>query len=323
MNTLGSKHINYLTDDFGIWQHCRYYKIDEKNGYSLDDNARALIVAILYGERKKAKIYVNFLDRAISEEKIVNFFGQDREPWPNRWSEDALGQAFWALSFCRHKGILKNKCQAILERFLFRIRGFQTVRGKAYVLAASKYIENDLVKKFALDLVRDVGLHATKRWFWPEAALRYGNAIIPFSLLCAAEKLNNKYLEANALALLIFLNKKTIKNGIAVPIGNMGWHQKGGKKARFDQQPIDPAYSIIANIKAHEMTGDEEFLLAAKINFDWFWGKNISNQQMINIKSQSCYDGIGEEGVNRNQGAENIVCYLMAQEAIWEQINNC
>ena len=99
-------------------------------------------------------------------------------------------------------------------------------------------------------------------------------------------------------------------------IGSLGWYKKGGEKSLFNQQPIDAAYMILANIKCWEITGREKYLLEAKKFVSWFWGNNILGLSLIDLKDESCQDGVWQTGLNPNRGAENIVCYLLVQEAM-------
>ncbi len=49
------------------------------------------------------------------------------------------------------------------------------------------------------------------------------------------------------------------------------------------------------------------------IAFNWFLGKNRINQIIYNPCTGGCYDGLEENHVNLNQGAESTLSYHMAR----------
>src|SRR5262249_26719384 len=64
-------HLCYLTDDTGVVQHAPYGIPDRQSGYTTDDVARALVVALLYQQQfadkaslKLATCYLSFLKYA-------------------------------------------------------------------------------------------------------------------------------------------------------------------------------------------------------------------------------------------------------------------
>jgi hypothetical protein len=65
--------------------------------------------------------------------------------------------------------------------------------------------------------------------------------------------------------------------------------------------------------KFYEVFKDEEYLNKMQVAFNWFLGKNHLGQIIYNPCTGGCYDGLEEEQVNLNQGAESTVCYLMAR----------
>lgn len=323
MKKIGLKHYNYLTDDFGIWQHTIGEKIDKRHGYALDDVARALLVAIEYRDEKKMQVYLGFITKAISKERVVNFFGPKREPLDKAWSEDALGEAYWALSeYSVYCGIKKddafNDLLKICESY---IKKMTSIRGRAYSLIGASKINIHLAKKLAKGLFLQYEKARTPEWSWIEDGLVYGNAIIPLSFFEAFSALQDrKYLLAG-VEMLNFLNNKTDFNDKPIAIGNNGWHKKGKKVALYDQQPVDPAYQVLANVRAYNLTGADAFRIRAKYFFSWFWGNNLAGKSLINLERHSCHDGLGRGSIDPNQGAENIVCYLLAQEKIWPYLN--
>ena len=79
------------------------------------------------------------------------------------------------------------------------------------------------------------------------------------------------------------------------------------------EQPIDVAYTILALSKFYDVFNEEHYLIKIKIPFDWYLGQNHLNQIIYNPCTGGCYDGLEDNYVNLNQGAESAVSYLMAR----------
>ena len=95
-------------------------------------------------------------------------------------------------------------------------------------------------------------------------------------------------------------------------IGNNGWLKRGGKQARFDQQPIDAAGLVDASFEAYRVTQDESWLKSMEQCFDWFLGRNDVHTTLVELATGGCRDGLRAGGVNQNQGAESTISWLMA-----------
>lgn len=149
-------------------------------------------------------------------------------------------------------------------------------------------------------------------WKWFENTLTYANAMLPLSLLHSYEVTNDEKTLQIALESLEFLETTCRERDIPAPIGNLGWYKKGGKPARFDQQVIEAADMVLAYGKAYEVTADNKYLKRAQEWFEWFYGHNMTGVLMVDTKTGAVYDGLMENGVNRNKGAESTICYLLA-----------
>ena len=57
----------------------------------------------------------------------------------------------------------------------------------------------------------------------------------------------------------------------------------------------------------------EDYFAKIQTAFDWFLGNNHLQQIIYNPATGGCYDGLEEDYVNLNQGAESTVSYLMAR----------
>ena len=100
-------HIQRLTDDTGIVQHAKYGIPNLKEGYCLDDNARALILDILAYQQNKSKIALELLPYYLSyiqymqcdDGNFRNFLSFKREYLDEVGSEDSFGRTIWALGY--------------------------------------------------------------------------------------------------------------------------------------------------------------------------------------------------------------------------------
>jgi hypothetical protein len=66
----------------------------------------------------------------------------------------------------------------------------------------------------------------------------------------------------------------------------------------------------------------EQYQVLIKHSFNWFLGNNQLNQIVYNPSTGGCYDGLEEDHVNINQGAESLVYYLMARLTIEKHVKS-
>ena len=100
-------------------------------------------------------------------------------------------------------------------------------------------------------------------------------------------------------------------------IGNHGWLTRDGEKARFDQQPIEAAAMVDACIEAFNCTRDEKWIADAYRCLNWYQGENDLGIPLCDYATRGCRDGLEEQGVNENQGAESTHCRLMTLLAVY------
>ena len=115
------------------------------------------------------------------------------------------------------------------------------------------------------------------------------------------------------LRALRWLMDLQIDEGHYVPIGNNGWYERGGRRARFDQQPIEAASMIPACIDAYHITGERRWLADAQLCFRWFLGDNDLGIPVYHDTSGACCDGLEATGLNQNRGAESTLAWLYSQ----------
>ncbi|MFH1458093.1 MAG: glycosyltransferase, partial [Candidatus Omnitrophota bacterium] len=347
-------HIFRLTDNFGIIQFARLSLPDISSGYTLDDNARALIVACLYyGELqgafkavysdkqksellKRIEVYLRFIEFVLGEDGLFcNYVRPDRtidiEFNKKDNLDDANGRVLWALAVSVTTDSLpqglRDKALSLLKRRIEKYNMFESPRSsafhvKGFCLLCKKIKEiegKDLMKLIITHCDRLVSLYrgvSSEDWQWFENYLTYSNAVLPEALILGHEHTNNsEYLDIG-IKTLNFLIKQTFINGIYAPIGQDGWHHKTGTRRYFDQQPEDVAAMVCALATAHSITGKGTYNKLMHEAFNWFLGDNSLKQVVYDRSTGGCYDGIGERNINLNQGAESITSYLLARLAI-------
>lgn len=320
---LGLKHLCFLTDSFSIWQHTKGKNINRQFGYALDDAARALPVALLFNRPELARTYLDFIKIAcFAYPKVINFFDENKQPIFNRpVSEDAIGEVYWALAVAKRTGFAEAEVAEIAPALEHSIRDFVFPRSQSYALLGALSLNLDLANRLSEKLAVSYRKEASLEWPWLEPALYYANAIIPYALIRAGSVQNRADWLRDGFNMLDFLNKETKIDGVPITIGNKGWYPRGGKKCLYDSQPIDIAYSILANLAAWEASGKSTYLHEAKLYLAWFWGYNLGKKPFLDISEESCRDGLSKKGISPNRGAENVVCYLYAQELLWPHLD--
>ena len=327
-----------ITDETGIFQHTKYSTINLKEGYTTDDNARALIIALkyhkIYGGQEAlnlANTYLAFLTYMQKKDgRFHNYLGYDRIYKDDVGSEDSIGHALWACGYTVNTYApigMKSVAKEIFDRGLPSVNHFTSPRAMALtILGLSHYHQeypNDqnvlnITTKFGKYLVNLYKKESDDGWRWFEPHLTYANARLPQALFTAYEVDKDSTLLKIARNSLDFLIEVQIVNNIFVPIGSNGWYFKNGERAIFDQQPIEASCMIEALIKAFVVTGSKKYRDTALTVMEWYHGKNVKGIDVFKEETATCFDGITPEGVNQNQGAESTISYYLAHLVLRE-----
>jgi hypothetical protein len=152
-------------------------------------------------------------------------------------------------------------------------------------------------------------------WPWPEPVVTYEGFLLPRALLAAGALLGrDDLLRLGGEALDWLLDGLLDQDDRFHPIGNRGWWQHLGPPARFDQQPIEAGSMVAAADLAYELTGDARYVAAAEAGYGWFIGRNDLGLPVAQPLTGACHDGLGPDGLNRNQGAESTLVWLATVE---------
>ena len=333
-------HLKQMTTDTGIIQFSKINQPDISSGYTLDDNARALVAMCMYfkltGDVRiidDIRLYLNFIKLCLLPDgkfsnyvdKNLNFTHQNS----TTNLDDSNGRAVWALGYLISLSDLLpveivSKAETILEKSITLISTVHSPRAMAFAIkglyyfsTAKKSTENDvLLITLANRLVQMYKHEASPNWEWFEGYLTYANSIIPEAMLYAWLISGETIYKDIAISSFDFLLSQIFNdNGIEV-ISNKNWLVKGQEAEPFGEQPIDVAYTIMTLSKYYDVLKKTDYKLKMETAFNWFLGNNRLHQIIYNPCTGGCYDGLEETHVNLNQGAESTVSYLMARLTI-------
>jgi len=315
-------HFRVLSGRLGLFEHARYGSPRIDHGYCLDDNGRALVViarAASCGIDVPAPLRNRCLDFVLDAQQ--GFGWSDRQTADGVWrqdsSEDAVGRAIWGLGAAaawwpEPEG--RQRAAAALGKE----SGFASSwwRPPAYsILGLSTWYRALPQAEVAAGIERWSEMLPRPRqsdgWIWPDDKLRYDNARLPEALMAAGEVLDDMGLIDDGLRLLQWLiEQEAGEKGFSfTPAHGRG---PGDPKPAFDQQPLEAWAMADAAMRAAEVTGDHAWITPAGVAVAWFLGENDHRHPMYDTESGACYDGLTEEGVNRNQGAESTLSALGA-----------
>jgi len=329
-------HIRSLTDDTGIIQHAIFSIPNRKEGYCIDDNARALMLAVWACKDKANKealsllqVYLSFIHYMQTPSgEFKNFMSYAKAADEVKGSEDSFGRTIMALGFLVNEGPTHVLVKAGAEFFLKaypNIEKLVSLRGIANSIVGVcqfiKYnypddVKTDLVTKLADKLIDSYKKYSSATWHWFEPVLTYDNAFLPLALLNAYEVTCRDVYLSTALEALTFLESKVLHDGMISPIGNDGWYTQGGEAATFDQQGIDAMAMVLCYQQAFRVTRKQKYLHRMYTSFEWFLGNNDLGVSLYHEGTGGCADGLHSEGVNMNQGAESTLAYWISHMAV-------
>ncbi|MDP2601517.1 MAG: glycosyltransferase family 4 protein [Deltaproteobacteria bacterium] len=328
-------HLRRMTDDTGMFQHAIFTVPNYHEGYTIDDNARALTVSTLLeelGSEETADLmprYFAFVWYAFNSKtgRFRNFMSYQRNWLEENGSDDSHGRALWALGTVLGRSntpALQNMAGWVFEKSLPAVIDTTSPRAWAFALIGI----NEYLQRFAGDrtiaqarevlsgrLAELYRKNRTDEWRWYEESLTYCNAALPHALLMCGQGIPNSDMTEAGLESLSWLGdlqRAEVAGGHFVPIGSNGFYQRGGERARFDQQPVEAQAMVSACLEAHRITGDRSWYKEARCAFDWFLGRNDLNLPIYDPTTGGCRDGLHPDRPNENQGAESSLAFLQA-----------
>lgn len=335
---LDISYLSHLTDAVGIIQHTHHIIPDRKFGYSTDDNARALIVVSqLYKQHKTddilkyIKLYVSFLRFAQEPNGKFHTFLNFNGSWEDATDvTDAYGKVMWALGFNLYLNNDLRFTQSIHSLFTMNLNQMDNIRDlrtAAYTMLGLYYyilkfetktdaaaLATEYLKKFADFLMAAYKKNRAINWNWFEDTVTYDNFRLPQALFAAYMITGNeKYKKVANLTLQFLTNCNYDKQKRYFDfIGQGGWYVKGQKKAEYDQQPLEAAAAVDAYLFAAQALHKRNYFDKALLAFEWFFGNNRNHKYIYDKNTKGVFDGLTSRGVNQNEGAESIVCFLIS-----------
>ncbi|MGJ8550734.1 glycosyltransferase [Winogradskyella wichelsiae] len=342
-------HLLNMTTDVGVIQFSNINTPDIESGYTLDDNARALIAACEYyklsqnpSDIKLIKKYVNFILKCQRDNSLfLNYVDKDKKFTNQNYDvnlEDSNGRAIWALGYTYYlmdEGIdlditLLQNIKCTINQFNLKIQDFRSPRALAFAIKGLYYFNlkmndkkiNAIINDAANKLVELYDFHSDKDWNWFEPYLTYANSVLPESLLFAWKSTGEARFKVIAKKTFDFLISKIFTEDSISVISNQSWLIKGLEEKRVvngGEQPIDVAYTILALKEFKNIFPIEDYDDKMEIAFSWFLGNNQLKQIIYNPCTGGCHDGLEAQNVNLNQGSESTISYLLARFAFENQ----
>ena len=337
-------HLDCLLTDIGLWQHAQGCRPHQRHGYSIDDEARGLIVGLRYWEQGVAPVFSERLARtcfrfiemaAITEGRGAgryhNFCDADGRWLDSVGSDDSFGRTLWGLGVAHAVDAPfapRAEAETLLRRSLPAIDGLNPwyLRAHAFVifgLAASR-LDDARLKKAADVLMDAYEANSNAAWRWFEDGMTYCNARLPQALFVAARLFPDeaRYAQIASESLNFLLEKTRNGQGSYDPVGNArlttrGWFLRTDEApARFDQQPVDAGALVECCVEAWHATGEPRFRQAAWDAFGWYEGRNLHGLPVYDAETGGVADALTEHGVSVNQGAESVLSIHLAHQAL-------
>lgn len=323
-------HLLNMTDDTGMFQHSRYTIPDRRHGYTLDDNARALIVAARSADPAllaRLPVYLSFVAYCQRPDGLFrNFMGYNREFLEEVGSPDSQGRTLWSL------GVLyavrpeyRPLADEMLKALLPHLSRLNYPRTWAFaILGLGAYVQVKPEKEVCAELERLAdklvacweNTSKSENWAWFEDFLSYENARLPQALFAAHLATGKPAYLKVACQSADFLEKVHFRQDYLKLVGNKGWFYRDKTMAEFDEQPVDAGALVEMYNTAYRVSGLSRYAELAGRAFDWYWGWNCHGQALYDPANGGCYDGLLASGVNLNQGAESVLSYHLALQSM-------
>lgn len=337
ISDISLNHIKRLSTESGIIQFANIIHPDIKSGYTLDDNARALIALSKHYELFSdvsvlplIDVFLSFIESVQQKNgKFLNYVDEKGGYSVKNQEvnlEDSTGRAIWAVGefIARLKpNQIQNaiRAEVVMNKSLVSINDFRSPRAIAFVIKGLYHYNlvkknpeiNRIIINLADNLVSKFQEVSDEKWEWYEEYLTYANSVLPEALLYAYLSSGNELYKIFAKSSFDFLLSLIFVDNKIKVISNNGWCKKGGEVTEFGEQPIDVSYTILTLDLFYNVFKQVEYLQKLEIAFSWFNGNNHLNRIIYDPVTGGCQDGLEEHNVNLNQGAESTICYLLAR----------
>jgi len=327
-------HLHTLVDDVGIVQHANGVIPNWSSGYCVDDVARLAIVALELERRDGDERWTTILYRALAFLQSAtegdgvgmrNFMSYERRWLDERHVGDHVGRSIWALgevlSTAWVPGVV-GPAGRLLTSLVTSLNEDVSLRTAAYAILGIARLDPDrlepdarlLLERLVDQLQAAYEATAADGWRWFEDDLSYDNARLPQALIVGGEALGREVAVAAGLESLGWLGDECgLADGKLRLTGHCGRRRDEPAPGIGDEQPLDASALVEAELAAFAVTRDPDHGARAQAAFDWFLGRNRLNRPLYDFATGGCGDGLGDDDINANEGAESTLAFHRAQ----------
>jgi glycosyltransferase involved in cell wall biosynthesis len=330
-----TNHLLTLVDDCGIVQHAHGGIPNRQSGYCVDDVARLTVVALELEQRTRDRIWISVLYRALAflhdatdGAGMRNFMSYDRRWLDEPHVGDHVGRSVWALGDVLATAWVPaavGPARRLLATLVDSLQGELSHRTAAYAILGLARLDPDrldasarsLLERCVTQLEDALEAHAVEGWHWFEERLTYDNARLPQALIVGGAALDRDDAIKAGLDSLSWLGDESgLSEGRLRLTGHLGRAKGEPPPGGGDEQPLDASAFVEAELAAFGCTGDPEHGARARASFEWFLGRNRLGLPLYDFATGGCGDGLGEEAVNENEGAESTLAFHRAQHVL-------
>ena len=328
LTSLRSDHLLTLADDVGIVQHAHGIIPNRESGYCVDDVARLAVVSLALAPRGDEQIWTSHLYRALAfmhsaagDDGMRNFMSYDRQWLDEPHTGDHVGRSIWALGDILATAWIPavvRPASDLLDRLVATLSREVSLRTAAYTVLGLSRLDADrlqpaarlLLERLVAQLADAYEHTASADWRWFEDELTYDNARLPQALLSGANALDRPDLAELGLDSLRWLGDECglDEDALRLP-GHRGRRRGEPAPGSGDEQPLDAAALVEAELSAFAITRKHEHGARAIQAFEWFLGRNHLQQPLYDFATGGCSDGLGSDALNDNQGAESTLAF--------------
>jgi glycosyltransferase involved in cell wall biosynthesis len=330
-------HLQEMTKKDGMLQFSNFSEPDPKSGYTLDDNARALIDIIMFNNQSPSEMniemankYFNFIEGIQRTDgtfdNYKDFEGNLTTQNQEVNLEDSNGRALWSLGFVIANEAtlpfgMEKRAIICFDLAIINSDNITSPRAIAYTIKGlyqyhlsmpSNQIKNYIIS-LADRLLAHYHINSAENWYWFEDYMTYANNVLPEAMLFSYLVTGEERYKEIALITFDFLLSHYFMKGELKVVSNNGWFKKKNERAFFGEQPIEVVTTIVALDLFYEVTGNSKYRQQIEVAFSWFLGNNHLKQIMYNTVNGASYDGLEDTQININQGAESTLCFFKAQ----------
>ena len=328
LTSLRTDHLLTLADDVGIVQHAHGIIPNRSSGYCVDDVARLAVVSLALAERGDEQVWTSnlyralaFLQAAADDGGMRNFMGYDRRWLDEPHVGDHVGRSIWALGDILATAWIPAVVRPagdLLDLLVGTLGDDVSLRTAAYAVLGLSRLDPDRLEPAAqgrLDRLVEQLAEAYERtrsqdWCWFEDELSYDNARLSQALLAGASALDRPEFAELGLESLRWLGDECGLDGTVLRLpGHHGRRRGEPAPGAGDEQPLDAAAFVEAELTAFAVTHEAEHGVRAIRAFEWFLGRNRLQKPLYDFATGGCSDGLGHDGLNDNEGAESTLAF--------------